>query len=174
MEIKFSTEKKADHIQVFRLNQIVFERDNEAKLVNALRQNEKAFIPELSILAKTDAKLIGYVLLTKIFITNSKGTVFQSLTLAPLSVHPKYQKEGVGTQLIRHALAKAKMMGYSSVMVLGHAEFYNNFGFTPCYHWGIKVPFEVPDDALMALELTKHGLQGVQGTISYPKEFDNI
>lgn len=174
MDLKFSIEKEEDHIQVFRVIQMAFESDVEAKLVDALRLNKKAFIPELSIVAKSDKKLIGYILFTKNYITNSKGTVFESLTLAPLAIHPKYQKKGVGSQLIQRGLAKAKMAGYKSVIVLGHVEYYQKFGFTACYNWGIKAPFEVPADALMALELTKKGLQGVQGTISYPKEFDQV
>lgn len=174
MELKFREEKREDYIQVFRLNQLVFERDAEAKLVDALRQNPKAFIPELSIVAKLDDKLVGYILFTKNFITNSKGEKHDSLTLAPLSVHPKYQHKGIGTQLLQKGLAKAKIMGYTSVIVLGHPEYYGKFGFTSCYNWGIRTAFEIPEDTLMAMELSKNGLRGVQGVISYPKEFDLV
>ena len=159
MELKFREEKREDYIQVFRLNQLVFERDAEAKLVDALRQNPKAFIPELSIVAKLDDKLVGYILFTKNFITNSKGEKHDSLTLAPLSVHPKYQHKGIGTQLLQKGLAKAN---------------YGKFGFTSCYNWGIRTSFEIPEDTLMAMELSKNGLRGVQGVISYPKEFDLV
>lgn len=174
MELKFSTEKQEDYKQVFRLNQMAFEQDAEAKLVNALRLNTKAFIPELSILAKINGKLVGYILFTNNFIINAKGQANKSLTLAPLAIHPKYQKKGIGKELIQRGLAKAKMLGFNSVIVLGHSEYYSKFGFTGCFNWGIRAPFEVPDEALMALELNKNGLLGIQGTIHYPKEFDTI
>ena len=56
---------------------------NEHDLVNALRKGE-AFIPDLSLVAETDEKIVGHVMFTKAKV--SDDTV---LVLAPLSVLPE-------------------------------------------------------------------------------------
>lgn len=62
-------------------------------------------------------------------------------------------------------------MGFKSVIVLGHAKYYPRFGFKPASIWGIKAPFDVPDESFMALKLQSCSLDGVKGTMIYPKEF---
>lgn len=37
--------------------------------------------------------------------------------------------------------------------------------------YGIKLPFDVPDENCMAIELIKGSLEGVEGTVVYPKAF---
>ena len=48
--------------------------------------------------------------------------------LAPMAVLPDYQKKGIGSQLIKFGLKKAKELGYKSVIVLGHDKYYTKFG----------------------------------------------
>lgn len=174
MDLKFRTERIEEHPAVYDVIMAAFEQETESKLANALRKNEKAFVEDLSIVAELKGEIIGYLLFTKIFIINEKGVRFNSLCLAPMGILPEFQKQGIGTQFIRYGLAKAKMLGFESVVVLGHADFYGKFGFVPCYKWSIKAPFEVPEESLRALELVKNGLQGVHGMITYPKEFDSL
>lgn len=90
---------------------------------------------------------------------------------APVAVLPAYQKQGIGSQLILHGLNKSKEMGFKSVIVLGHETYYPRFGFRPADKWGIKAPFEVPDEAFMALELEAGSLNGIAGTVVYGREF---
>lgn len=76
---------------------------NEPELVNELR-NGLAYIPELSLVAEIDGKIVGHILFTKAKVKDN--TV---LALAPLSVLPEYQRQGIGTALIKegHRIAKA-------------------------------------------------------------------
>ncbi len=62
-------------------------------------------------------------------------------------------------------------MGFKSVIVLGHEKYYPRFGFKPASEWGIKAPYDVPDEAFMAVELEKEALDNVAGTVIYGKEF---
>ena len=48
---------------------------------------------------------------------------------------------------------------------------YPRFGYRPANRWKITAPFEVPDEVFMALELVEGGLIGVNGEITYAKEF---
>ncbi|MCU9602117.1 GNAT family N-acetyltransferase [Pallidibacillus thermolactis] len=144
---------------------------NEHNLVSQIR-NSNVFIPELSLVAidKDNNKQVGHILLSKIKIKNDDQVV-ESLALAPVSVLPEYQNQGVGKLLISESLKKAKELRFNSVVVLGHPEYYPKFGFKKASTWGIKAPFEVPDEAFMAIELGENTLDKVSGVVEYPSVF---
>lgn len=173
MNLHIREERETDYQEVFDVNRIAFGRDDEAKLVNLLR-NSHSFIPGLSIVALSDQKVIGHILFTKLKIKSKSGQIFQSLSLAPMAVLPEYQKMGVGGQLIKYGFQKAFELGYQSVIVLGHEDYYPRFGFTPTSRWNITCPFEVPENAFMGIELVEGGLNGVNGVVEYPEEFQSV
>lgn len=143
----------------------------EHLLVNRIRKSD-AFIHELSLVALNQSEdVIGHILLSKINIVDGNNEV-DSLALAPVSVTPEYQKKGIGSQLIHAALKNAKDLGYHSIIVLGHKDYYPKFGFKPASLWNIQAPFEVPDEVFMALELTPNSLEKVQGVVHYSKAFE--
>lgn len=163
-----------DFSEVFEVNHRAFEQDNEAKLVDALRNNSSIFIPELSLVAIKNNQIVGHILFTKIDIKDENGNQTKSLALAPMAVLPEFQKSGIGAQLIRQGLEIVKGLHYKSVIVLGHENYYPKFGFKPADKWHIKAPFDVPSDAFMAIELVNDGLKNTSGTVIYPKEFETV
>ncbi|GGC33301.1 N-acetyltransferase [Parapedobacter defluvii] len=172
--ISIRQETAADFAAVFDVNRLAFGQDNEARLVDALRANETAFVPELSIVAVIGAIVVGHILFTKITIRGSNGNLHGSLALAPMAVRPEHQKQGIGSQLVRKGLAVASGLGFQSVIVVGHEQYYPKFGFEPAEKWNIKAPFEVPSDAFMAIELIADGLRNVSGMVVYPAEFESV
>ena len=86
---------------------------NEPDLVNALRKSD-SYIPELSLVAEIDGKIVGHIMFTKLKIGNQV-----QLALAPLSVLPDYQKQGIGTALIQEGHTRARALGYEYSVVLG-------------------------------------------------------
>lgn len=54
-------------------------------------------------------------------------------------------------------------MGFGSVILLGHPAFYPKFGYRPLKEFGIKLPFDVPDECCMAIELTEGALCNISG-----------
>lgn len=173
-QLKLRKETPDDFKEVFEVNQMAFGQDNEAKLVDALRSNPAVFVPELSIVATEDHKIVGHILYTKINIKDDKGNIYESLGLAPMAVRPALQKKGIGGQLIKKGLEVAKDLGFKSVIVLGHENYYPKFGFEPAVKWNIKAPFDVPSNAFMAIELEQNGLKSISGTVIYPKEFETV
>ena len=85
-----------------------------------------------------------------------------------------FQRQGVGSELIKRGMEKAKELGYNSIIVLGHKEYYSKFGFKRASEWNIKCCFEVPDEAFMAIELNYGALEGKAGTVEYPDEFMDV
>lgn len=137
---------------------------NEQDLVNALRKST-AFIPELSLIAEENNKIIGHIMLTKLLIENHI-----ILALAPLSVLPEKQHQGVGSALIAEAHKRAKSLGYNYSVVLGSEKYYPKFGYLPAKNFNIKPPFEVPQENFMALKL-RDDAPKIAGIVKYAKEF---
>lgn len=173
MNIHLRQEEARDYTLVYNLVERAFNQVDESKLIDVLRESD-AFIPELSLVAMASDQLVGHILFTKINIINDAGEAFESLALAPMAVIPDLHKQGVGGQLIRYGLDRARELGYTSVIVLGHEHYYPKFGFEPAENWGIKAPFDVPSNVFMGIELIKNGLTGVSGTVKYAKAFESV
>jgi len=172
MDVKIRRETGGDHQNITVVNDLGFGQKNEGQLILRLRKTRK-YIPGLSLVAEIEGRIVGHILFYPIDI-KSEGTVFPSLALAPMAVLPEYQKKRIGSQLVKEGLKRARRLGFKSVIVLGHAAYYPRFGFEPAGKWSIRPPFEVPDDVFMALELVRDGLKGIQGTVEYPSEFNDV
>lgn len=170
--IRQETEK--DFNTVFNLIEKAFQKEElsdhkEHFLVERLRKST-AFIPELSLVALIDETIVGHILLTKIKIRN-KNNVFNSLALAPVSVLPNYQRQGIGSTLILEAHKKALELEHTSIVLLGHQTYYPRFGYKQAHNFNIKLPFEVPKENCMVKGLVADALKNINGIVEYPKEF---
>ncbi len=137
---------------------------NEQNLVAALRKGS-SFIPELSLVAEIDGTIAGHILFTK-----AKVGVNEVLALAPLSVKPDYQNQGVGTALVNKGHEIARKLGYSYVIVLGHETYYSRFGYQPAEQMGVLVPDGIPSKNFMAIKLQRNA-ESLHGTMLYAEEF---
>ncbi len=171
MNTTIREEEEKDHKQINDVNKLAFQQENESKLIEKIRKSEN-FIPELSIVAEINNRIVGHILFSKIKIIGDSD--YESLALAPMAVIPEFQKRGIGSELIKKGIDKAKELGFDSIIVLGHKEYYPKFGFQRASEWHIKCPFEVPDDAFMAIELTEKALESKAGTVEYPDEFNEV
>lgn len=163
-------EKVEDYNEVYKLIKDAFETaehadGNEQDLVEALRKNKDAFIPELSLVAERNKEIIGHILFTKMKVGDD--TV---LALAPLSVKPAYQGQGVGTALIKEGHQIAKNLGYTHSVVLGSETYYPRAGYLPADKFKINVPEGIPSQNYMAIKLTDNE-KAIHGDVTYAKEF---
>ena len=170
--ITLRKESKNDYAGITKVNDRSFGRKAEGKLVEALRKTEE-FVPELSIVAEEDKQIVGHILFLPVAILSSEN-VFQTLTLAPMSVLPEYQQKSIGKLLVIYGLQVARDLGYESAIVLGHPSYYPKFGFLKASKWDIKSPFPAPDEAFMAIELVNGSLENVNGNVVFPEEFNGL
>ncbi len=174
MNIKLRKEQEKDYKAVFELIEKAFQKEvhsdhREQYLVERLRKSD-AFIPGLSIVAELDGKIVGHILLSKIKIKNKTKT-FHSLALAPVSVHPEFQGKGIGEKLILESHQIAKELGYKSIILLGHEQYYPKFGYKRADKYGIEIPFDAPPENCLVIELIENGLKDISGKVEYAKEF---
>ncbi|NIK76649.1 putative N-acetyltransferase YhbS [Paenibacillus castaneae] len=170
---RFDDYKTTEEVVKNAFANMEFSDQAEHELVSRIRKSD-TFIPELSLVAITkdsdSTEIVGHILLSTIKIINDNQSA-ESLALAPVSVLPHYQRKGIGRLLILEALRIAKELGYHSVVVLGHPQYYPKFGFKRASSWGIRAPFDVTDDVFMALELQENSLDKVSGVVEYPSVF---
>lgn len=162
-------ETKLDYIQVFELIKNTFKNaersdGNEHYLVERLRKSE-SFIPELSLVAEYNKKIIGHVLFTEVKVGNTT-----QLALAPLTVLTDFQRRGIGKTLIKEGHRIAKNIGYEYSILLGHTSYYPRFGYIPAIKFGIQCPFDVPSEFFMALNLQGKSTM-LNAIVEYPPEF---
>ena len=99
---------------------------------------------------------------------NSGGST--QLALAPLSVIPGRQRQGIGKALIQEGHRRARELGYRYSVVLGSETYYPQMGYLPAEQYGIQAPFDVPRENFMACQLEKDAPQ-ISGVVQYAKEF---
>ena len=91
---------------------------DEHNLIDRLRCSDE-YIPELSLIAEVNGKIVGYAMFSLINIG-----IARAVALAPLAVLPGFQSLGIGRELIEAGHRKAKEDYWCSV-VLGAPEYYS-------------------------------------------------
>lgn len=168
MTVLIRPETEADHDAIRQINRLAFGRDDEARLVDALRNGGHH---RVSLVAEIDGQIVGHILFGNLPVVTANGTV-SALALAPMAVHPEHQRQGIGSELVRRGLDDCREQGHRIVVVLGHPEFYQRFGFSSKAARPLESPFS--GEAWMALELTPGALDRVSGTVQYPPPFREV
>ncbi len=168
MGVIIRKEEERDYKRVYEVNRLAFQQEDESQLVVNLRKSDN-FVPELSLVAEVGNEVVGHILFTRIKIAGEY--TFDSLILAPMAVIPEFQRKRIGSKLIERSIEKAKELGFDSIIVVGHKDYYPRFGFQRASSWRLNCHFEVPDEAFMVIELIERALGGKGGTIEFPREF---
>lgn len=133
----------------------------EAQIVDGLRS---AGTLALSLVAEGDAGIVGHVAASPVGLGDAQGW----FGIAPLSVRPEWQAQGIGTALMQAALARLRAQGARGVVLVGEPAYYGRFGFAA--DPGITVP-GIPADYVLALpfaepargEVRYHAAFGLEG-----------
>ncbi|WP_052458254.1 N-acetyltransferase [Mesorhizobium sp. M2C.T.Ca.TU.002.02.1.1] len=88
-----------------------------------------------------------------------------ALLLGPLAVEPGLKSGGIGSALMRHAVAEAERLGHGAILLVGDAPYYGRFGFSADRTGALAMPGPYERHRLLALELREGALAGAKGTI---------
>ena len=162
-------ETPADYQAIYALTQAAFAEmehadGDEQDLVERLRKSV-GYMPELSLVAEGDGQLVGHIMFTELPIGD-----FPALILGPVSVLPKFQKQGIGGALIEEGHRIAAALGYDLSVLLGHETYYPRFGYEPIAEHGITFPVDASPECMMVKFLTEEG-KAVKGAAVFPPEF---
>jgi putative acetyltransferase len=170
--LQIRLEQPGDIDAITSLNQLAFDRHDEAFLIAHLREHAQ---PYVSLVAEDDnGQIIGHILFTPASIHNTPEDV-QGMGLAPMAVHPDHQRQGIGSKLIKAGINHMADMQIPYVIVLGHVDYYPRFGFVPASLRNIRCQWlGIPDEAFMILVLDPIVMQNVSGTAYYHPIFEEV
>ncbi|MFW9258062.1 GNAT family N-acetyltransferase [Nostoc sp. CALU 546] len=163
-------ETLTDYPAIAEVNTLAFGQENEAKLVEEIRRSER-YIPELSLVAEIENVVVGHILFSYIDLVGKE--TLQVLGLAPLAILPLFQRQGIGSALIKAGLEIAEAKKEAVVIVLGHPQFYTRFGFKTSVVYGIESPFPIPEEFFMVKALQSYQ-ENYKGKVVYPSTFDGV
>jgi len=109
----------------------------EHYLMHIMRPHSK-FVTSLDMVAVENGKVIGCAAYLEETIKTDDGSAYTILCLGPIAVHPKYQKQGIGGQLIEFTRQKAKKLGYNAIILYGDPGYYSKYGFVPAKNYKIR------------------------------------
>ena len=90
----------------------------------------------------------------------------RALLLGPLAVDPSVKSAGIGSALMRHAIAEATRLGHRAILLVGDAPYYARFDFSAEKTGTLAMPGPYERHRLLALELAERALDGAHGIIA--------
>ena len=163
LTIRPETGDDAEAIRLVHL--AAFPTGAEADLVARLHED---YDSEISLVAEQNGEIVGHVLLSRMTVSGG-GQAFRALGLGPVGILPGAQGSGVGSELIRAALAIAGTLGEEVVFVLGDPDYYTRFGFSAEAAAPFSSPYAGP--YFMALWLRPPPAASAPGSAAYAPAF---
>lgn len=152
-----------------------FGSEAEARLVDRIRASPE-YVPEMALVAEADGEIVGHVMVSYAVIRNDSDR--RICMLSPLAVVPEFQRTGIGSALVRAALAAAEAQGEPMVILEGSPEYYGRLGFEHSVKYGIEIhlPDWAPPEAAQVMRLMAFDRNDptLRGTVVYPAAFDDL
>jgi predicted N-acetyltransferase YhbS len=128
MNLVIRAERPGDEREIAELIIAAFEdlpysSHTEHLIVDALRAQGQLAV---SLVADDDGEIIGHVAASPVLISDGSAGWYG---IGPVSVWPSCQGRGIGSQLMREALAVLQRLGAQGCVLLGDPDFYGRFGF---------------------------------------------
>ena len=145
-----------------------FGHQGEAELVRMVGEDGDTLV---SLIAERGGAVAGHVLFSRMAI-EADGAALSGAGLAPVSVLPELQGQGIGDALIRAGLDALREQGVAISFVLGHTAYYPRFGYSPDLAARFASPFAGPH--FMAMMLDSHAAWPLGGRADYAPAFGRL
>ncbi len=145
-----------------------FGHQGEAELVRVIDGDGDALV---SLVAVRDGAVVGHVLFSRMDV-EADGAALSAAGLAPVSVMPDSQGQGIGDTLIRAGLSVLREQDVAISFVLGHQSYYPRFGYSPDLAARFASPFAGPH--FMAMMLDSGAAWPLGGRADYAPAFGRM
>ncbi|NJO43186.1 MAG: N-acetyltransferase [Cyanobacteria bacterium CRU_2_1] len=164
MNIKIRKEVTSDVADIKALTTAAFlnaphTSHTEQFIVDALRNSGNLTV---SLVAEANGQIIGHVAVSPVSISDGSQGWYG---LGPISVAPEHQGVGIGSQLMRQALATLRELGAFGCVLVGEPKYYSRFGFKA--EPNLVLP-NVPPEYFQAISF---GARVPSGFVSYHESF---
>lgn len=95
----------------------------EHLIINRLRE---AHALALSLVAEIEGKVVGHVAFSIVTVNGADRGWYG---LGPISIHPDFQRQGIGSTLIYKGLSQIRGLGANGCVLEGDPNYYKRFGF---------------------------------------------
>ena len=168
MKIRQEGPEDVDAIRL--VNELAFGRPVEADIVERLRKSCDSL---LSLVAAIDRRVVGHILFSPVTV-ETDGSIMAGMGLAPLAVIPEYQRQGIGSKLVNEGLRILRSSPCPFVTVVGHADYYERFGFETASKHGVRSQWrDVPTEAFLIVIVDESMINRISGVARYRSEFDD-
>ena len=146
-----------------------FGQNHEACLVDRIRANDEALIELVATEPRPTGRgeVVGHALVSPIRLDTRQRDRFAGI--APLSVRPDRQGQGIGSELMRAVIDRCSAQNFEAIFLLGDPSYYARFGFVQS-HIGNDYG---ATEAFMHLEIEPGILAGIEDTAHYVDAFDD-
>ena len=158
-DITLQAETRFDVAARERLLDAAFGPERFEKTCERLREGRVA-ADGLSFTLKEGGRIIG-----TIRIWNIMAGGVSALLLGPLAIASSHEGMGLGTKLMRRALAEAALRGHKAVLLVGDEPYYRRFGFDPALTANLTLPGPVDRARFLGLELVDGALSAASGLV---------
>jgi putative acetyltransferase len=163
-------ERDEDHEAVGEVHRRAFgDGERVPTLVDTLR-TAPTWLAPLSLVATVGDSVVGHVMLSACRL-DALPQLVDVMSLSPLGVLPEFQRQGIGTQLVAHALAKADSQGIPLVFLEGSPHYYGKRGFADATKSGYRPPtLRYPPGTFQVAKLSSYE-EWMTGTFVYSDAF---
>jgi predicted N-acetyltransferase YhbS len=150
----------ADTGEISKLHGRVFGPGRFARSAYRVREG-KGHSSRFSLAAYIGGTLVASLRMTEVSIGGVKGAAL----LGPVAVEPAHRGIGIGTRLVKTALASAREKGTALVVLVGDEPYYGRFGFKPVAFGQIVLPGPVNPERILACDLKDGACASYRGLI---------
>lgn len=146
---------------------------NEHLVLHKLRKAD-SFVKELSYVCVEGNQIVGHIAYSKVTITAEDGIKKTAIGFGPISVLPELQKIGIGSELIKVTVEKARELGSPAIFITGDHKYYHRFGFESASKYGVHlegIPKEDEAKFFMVLVLDQKAMEEYKGICDFDPAF---
>ncbi|UCD33328.1 MAG: N-acetyltransferase [Desulfobacterales bacterium] len=139
MDIREATIEDAEDINKLYLQ--AFD-DSESGIVSDIAVNllkDDHPVKTISLVAIEDNKIVGHIAFSPVFLASTDEHF--GYILSPLAVSPQFQKNQIGSTLVRYGLENIANKDSLIVFVYGDPQYYSRFGFKTDLALNFKPPY---------------------------------